>query len=237
MKYIPDEYIFLMVPNNSGSTLLSNILLTSKNIDSTTPLEAQFNPDFIGPRPDQFNVSGLFTKKENIFRNESLYDWEHNKKEVFFSRLAKPLLIEKSPSNLCRADMYYKHFKNIKYLIMDRNPLAMAEGVMRQFKHSAKDAISHAVRCKEINSEILNTYKDISLYITYEELVNETQETLNKIKQFIPMAGEIFVPKHLTIKGKKYNGLINKNEEQISKISVKDLNIMLQYINMKGISL
>lgn len=221
--------LFLMIPNNSGSTLMANILLTSKNCDHVFPLEGQFNPKFKGPRPDKLGVAGLFTEKEEIFSDENYYDWEHNK-TIWKSRLDKSITIEKSPSSILRSDMYPKYFPGCKYLIMNRNPIAMAEGVMRQFSNGdATKAIKHAVRCFEVTNNIAKKHSNISLFITYEELTENTEKTLDKIKKFVPELSDIYVPNN-KIKN-SYSEIKNYNEQQISSLSDIDLSTMKRYWN------
>ena len=67
-------HLFLLVPNNSGSSVLHDLIATSPDV-AVLPGEGQFLSDFIGPQAFKFGVAHFFTKKEEIFRNKKNYEW------------------------------------------------------------------------------------------------------------------------------------------------------------------
>ena len=65
-------HLFLLVPNNSGSSILHDLIATSPDV-AILPGEGQFCDNFVGPLAYQYGVAHFFTKKEDIFRNKKNY--------------------------------------------------------------------------------------------------------------------------------------------------------------------
>ena len=64
-------HLFLLVPNNSGSSILHDLIATSPDV-AILPGEGQFCDNFVGPLAYQYGVAHFFTKKEDIFRNKMI---------------------------------------------------------------------------------------------------------------------------------------------------------------------
>ena len=94
--------------------------------------------------------------------------------------------------------MYLEHFPNAKFLIIHRNPYAVAEGTKRTVKqHKKKDysweqCAQHWVDCTRQQIEnIKNLIPGRAIWFKYEELVTRPQNVEARIKKFIPAFHDI----------------------------------------------
>lgn len=229
------DYIFIMGGNSSGTNVLSNIISSSLNCSENYPDgEGQFMPGFKGLTGYDFNLPGLFTKIEKELQDESFYDWQHNDK-IWRSITNKKYIVEKSPANLCRVKMIEKNFKNSYFVFINRDPIAMAEGVHSQFGYSLEDSLNHAIRCNEL-TRILSKETKNSILISYEDLCDKTEDILQKIKNLIPDINDIKVFDKIKIKDVEEHGLVNRNKVNISNLSKNDLENMINILKSSEIS-
>ncbi len=238
------QYVFLMVPNNSGSHVLAHLLMSSKKVAAIPGLEGLFLKSFGEPPTKNTTAKHafMFTSIENDLRKFPISRWEEVKKvwDHEWDRFPdRPIKIEKSPPLICAHNAYPKVFDNYKYIVMVRNPFAVAEGMIRNVKKrsnqdiSTLEAIVHSVRVLEICDEIVKTHKDNSIFFTYEEFTENPELIKNKIIDFIPEVSDMKIYDKYDIKGEYYSGIKNMNEEQINRIPEKSLKIMEHYLNYK----
>ena len=114
---------------------------------------------------------------------------------------------------------------------MVRNPYAICEGVMRRSNKSAEVAAKFTIRCLRYQMKNINCHKDI-LFFSYEDLCENTTNTINKIKQHINKLDDINTNQKFkahNFKTQKSMHIINLNHEKINKIQKKDLLIINKY--------
>lgn len=212
------NHLFLLVANNSGSTLLHNLLKQSPDV-SVLPYEGQLDNNWRGPHPIKLGVRHIFTEKESIFRDPAQYDWEHNKTywDSVWSKYnpTAKVRLEKSPPNIVRTDMLLEHFADVKFISMIRNPYAMFEGIQRGNQAATDEqAMRHAIRVIEIGNE--NRKLDNCLFFTYEQLTTDTKAIVDQIEGFLGIEGVDFSQ---PFRAKEYvRPIENLNEEQIDRI-------------------
>ena len=220
-------HLFLLVPNNSGSSILHDLIATSPDV-AILPGEGQFCDNFVGPLAYQYGVAHFFTKKEDIFRNKKNYEWEIIKRQWNFhwnnSNPNATVFLQKSPPDILRADMLAEEFEDTKFIIMIRNPYAMVESILRANPTaSLVDAATHAIRCLEIQLENSEKYLN-DLVFKYEDLTNNTTEIVKQIEEYLNITridnNRIFNTKGYSSK------ILNMNEFQIKKLSDKQLKII-----------
>lgn len=213
-------HLFLLVPNNSGSSILHELIATSNSV-ATLPVEGQFCKQFIGPNPINLNVKHIFTEKEEIFANVKNYEWKviKNEWEMYWqrSRPNAPIKLEKSPPNILRAEMLKGMFLDCKFIMMIRNPYAVVEGILRGNPAANLDqAARHAVRVLEIQLENSEKYLN-DLVLRYEDLTENTLEYCNRIMNFLGIA-DIVYDKDFNVKG-YVSTVRNMNKEQIKRLT------------------
>jgi len=220
-------HLFLLVPNNSGSSILHDLIATSPDV-AVLPSEGQFCDNFVGPLSHQYGIAHFFTKKEDIFRNKKNYEWEVIKRQWNFhwaqSNPDATVFLQKSPPDIVRADMLTEQFEDTKFIIMIRNPYAMVESILRANPTASLiDAATHAIRCLEIQLENSEKYLN-DLVFKYEDLTDNTSQVVEQIEKFLNISrmdySRIFNTKSYSSK------ILNMNEFQIKKLSDKQLRVI-----------
>jgi len=239
-----NKYVFIMTPNNSGSHVLAHVLSSSPKVSALPGFEGLFFKDF--GKPPTENVSPkkafMFTSIEQELRSLSIdrmmevknvWDKEWNK---FWDR---PIKIEKSPPLICAHRVYPKVFPNYKYIVMYRNPFAVAEGMMRVVKEKSGEiitpleAIMHSVRVLQICDEIVKEHPYNTISFSYEEFTENPEIYATELLNFIPDLESLTIQKEYFIKRKYKSKIYNMNQEQINRLSDKDLLTMKEYLENK----
>lgn len=166
-------YLFVLCPPYCGSTLLWKLLATSPNA-SALPAEGQFLPE----------VESIM--RDRPWHRDRDMPWEEIRAawETHWD-MDKPVLLEKSPPNLIRAQAIARHFDPCRFIIMVRNPYAHAEGLMRRNDWSVTRAGNFALMC--LRSQLENTLVlDRPLVMTYESLVEDPRASCARLQAFLP---------------------------------------------------
>lgn len=212
------KYVFILSPPFSGSTLLNQILSSSKNVSCNNN---------IGTREGQT----LPIVKKIIFDSNR---WEKNKKLPWdkikkiwrsYWYLKKPILLDKSTTNIMRINDLINTFELTYFICLIRNPYAICEGIMRRSGKSAADAAKFTVDC--LNYQMQNIQKNENiLFFSYEDLCDNTDNIINKIKNYLIELNDIDANQKFkahNYKTKKSMYITNLNDEKIKKIQKKDL--------------
>lgn len=228
------QYVFILCPNHSGSTVLYFLLSTSKEVSTmnwnNNILEGQIIPDVMDYMPyAKESDKGLFYLHKEKHQDETKYNWEKIKsgwrKHWDYS---KSVLLEKSTTNLYRKKMLQDNFKNAKFIIMVRNPYAVCEGIKRKHGVDVVDAAEHWLDTAE--QQIKNISED-SVFFTYEQLCDCTDTVVNKILEYAPEF--VFLDYKSKLNRPRYEkiiGLQNMNDNQIkslSKLEIKKISSKL----------
>ena len=110
---------------------------------------------------------------------------------------------------------------------MVRNPYAQVEGIMRRNQENAKSAAEFAIRCLQYQER--NKLRTNTLFISYEELCDNSHEIFNQITQFLPELNDIDLDMMFTshnYKTSKRMRMRNLNHEKILNILDEDLDII-----------
>ena len=216
------KHLFLLCPNNSGSTFIQESFRNCKKV-AVLDDEGQFTPGFQGEISDTHNLNHIFTLKSRIFENQKgLNEWHAN--EYYWDQIwdknnpDADWKFEKSPPNILRPHLILDCFINVSFIIMVRNPYAMAESILRANPNaSIQDIGNHVLNCLTIQRK--NCYlKGNNLIFTYEDMCDrpewvETQiKTKFEIDDFVLSAN---IDHHSKIKSKSVK---NYNDEQISRL-------------------
>jgi len=185
--------------------------------------------------PNQ-EINKLFSEQKEMWGNPDEYSWELIK--ILWERAwsdnprydtADPrVYLEKTPQAIYASDMYVEHFDNARFLILIRNPYAVAEGMRRTIIADVdiQRCIKHWIRCAQRQIYNYETYKDIAIQITYEELVGNPRDVEQKIRQFIPALHDIDFTKAAaahSLEGMKPKPVTDFNERQIKNLSAEDI--------------
>ena len=217
-----NQYLFILSPPFCGSTLLTEIISTSKSVSCNNN---------IGLREGQH-----LPLAHNLLFNDDR--WDPNKKidwirikeiwHKYWDR-SKDILLEKSPPNICRTKDIDKVFQNSKYICLTRNPYAQIQSNIRRYKTDLLEATEKYISYLKFQKDNLEKL-DNTLLICYEELTDNPKKTKEKINGFIPLLSDI----NIDIKFNAHN-MHKKREMEITnlnQLSIDSLsNDQIQTIN------
>lgn len=222
----PKQWCFIVGCYNSGTTLLNQLLGLHPEI-GTMPNEGQFYTDQL-VRGAHVGLRRLWALKPELFRLDentvTTIDSHKLKREwaYFYNDVSRPVLLEKTIANAARTRWFQKHFSPASFIVLVRDPYAVAEGIRRKEKHSLEDAITQwKVSYQQIFEDL--GFLERKLVLTYEELTANPRETLNKITSFLGIA-----PFEMDMAGKEFtvhrvkSEISNKNGESYKKLTEED---------------
>lgn len=207
------EYLFVLCPPFSGSTVLWRLLTTSPNV-STLPDEGQFLPT-VAPlmRGDPWNPNKKVRWAEVRAEWEKVWD------------CTKPVLLEKSPPNIVRAFEIEHHFKPSAFISMIRNPYAFCEGHHRRLGSTMETAarawVEHAT-CQRKNIDGLKRI----CHFSYEAFADDPETICDRLRHFIPSldrldAGASFKAK--AADGHRDRPIQNLNDRKIDLLAASEI--------------
>lgn len=230
MKNKIQTHLFVICPNNSGSTYLKNVLATCKNTWNLQR-EGQNTIGFVGP--NRFNPMGIHpllwaaTEDDRHARkNPKHYDWEKTKSAWYLQAFSKTeqatVFVEKSPPFLLQVETLVSNFVNAKFLLMVRNPYAMAEGILRRYREQdcIKRTARHVISCFEYQKENCTFLaKHPHLFFSYEDLCEHPESIEKKIKALLPELDDLVLYQKIKVKGMYDKYLTNMNDQQIHRLT------------------
>jgi hypothetical protein len=236
----PEKYLFIICMNNSGSTLLERVLRDCRNAiafpaapDAQTNGQ-QFVREFM-PIPGRIDKKHrrIWTEHADMLENESLYHWPMIKQRWRWKWSTNPkfqtaemrVFLEKSPPNVLRAPMLQKHFENSFFILMQRNPYAVSEGIRRRTKLPLDRCIRHWIRCarKQMRNE---EELERAIRLNYEDLSERAQFCRDQILKMIPELDDLDMHKDVAVQGvegKIRQPIVNYNAKQIELLSDDDI--------------
>lgn len=204
------------MPPYSGSTMIKELLASSKYVSTFRG----------GRRGEGQTLPGaseiLF--KQNRWNPDLEVNWDLVK-EIFYKNwdFDKPVLFEKSPPHLIRALQIEKVFSPSYFLIGIRNPYAHIEGLIRRNNSSPTAGAEFWLKCAKFQIINLKHLKN-TCYFRYEDLTDDTEKTIEKIRSFIPEIRHLnkdktFIAHNIT--NKPIKGIVNLNNQKISLLKQK----------------
>ena len=237
-----DKYLFIICMNNSGSTLLERVMSECRNaVGFPAPAGPDQQVNGQGFVPDLMPIPGKMTPKcrriwseqAAILEDESRYQWrkikrrwkEHWARNPKFETASPRVFLEKSPPNIFRAAMLQKNFANSFFILMQRNPYAVAEGIRRRANLPIERCIRHWIRCARQqmeNEKILRR----AIKLNYEDLSEHPNGSRQEVVRFIPELYDLDIRKDVAVHsldGHIRQPIVNYNQKQIALLSPEDL--------------
>jgi sulfotransferase family protein len=245
-----DKYLFIICMNNSGSTLLERVLRDCRNvIGFPTPggpdqqVNGQRFVTDLMPTPGKMDIKcrRIWSEQASVLADESRYDWPRIKnrwrrewaRNLKFQTTNAPVFLEKSPANVLRAAMLQKHFEKSFFILMHRNPYAVAEGIRRRTRLPIERCIQHWIRCAQQQMENENILKH-AIRLGYEQLSAEPVYCRQQLIGLIPELDDVDLGKEVavqSIEGQLRQPIVNYNQKQIALLSAEDLNQINRYLD------
>ena len=222
---IENKYLFILSPPFCGSTLMNEFLCTSRQVSSNNGVFTREGQRLPGASKMMFETGNRWD--ENL-----TFDWAYIKKEWRkYWDISKPILLEKSPPNILRAEAIQREFSPAFFICLYRNPYAHVESIINRVQfyslENIEEAAEFAVKClrfQKKNMEVLDNVTGIS----YEELTSDPLAATGKIIRFLPDLEQLNPESEFkahNFKDRKLK-MTNLNEEKIKKFSTRDLNRM-----------
>lgn len=232
-------HLFLLCPNNSGSTFLGNAIKRSAHVWGFEK-EGQHVFGFAGPHTRGSNWALIWgsTPEARALFEEGEYNWPRIEKAWYHhadaAREDAPVFFTKSPPFLLIAEQLHTHFADTRFIFMVRNPFAMMEGIVRRYATQDRfatraelvEAVArHIVTCFEVQAQNRERYADISCAFTYEDLCADPQGMAAQIQALVPELDDLDLSQRLAVKGQYDEPLRNMNADQIARLSEEDIAI------------
>jgi hypothetical protein len=227
--------LFLICPNNSGSTLLKGIFANSQNTWNLQK-EGQHMLGFQGVSTNGTGAELLWATDKwlKYFSDEQAYNWPETKKAWYFTATSlspdASVFFTKSPPAILWVNQLKQHFNNSKFIFMVRNPYAVVEGIARRKKNTISSreervslAAQHIMKCFELQRRNIETYKEEGMFFSYETLCNKPDEIAAKVVEFIPELSDLDMGEAIPVKGMYHEPVRNMNEQQVDMLSKNDL--------------
>lgn len=232
--------LFLLCPNNSGSTFLQKALATSRNTWNLA-LEGQHVLGYAGPRPEQSGLEYVWGSDSDWverFQDPASHDWQRAGQAWYFQATSTnptaSVFTTKSPPFLLVADQLAAAFHGSRFLIMVRDPYATAAGILRSRGASADDgqdalrsaAAAHLVTCFAAQRRNLERFEQIAAAFRYETMCEHPGAVEAQIQALVPALGDVRLAQHIPVKRIYSEPLRNMNAEQIARLTPRDLKLL-----------
>ena len=231
-------HLFVICPNQSGSTYLKRVLATSQN-SWNLRREGQHTKGFAGPTPRGLGIGKLWGTGDWVeqLTDPTAHNWPQTRKawyaQAYSHHPNATVFVEKSPPFLVNTAQLVAHFENCKFIFMVRNPYATVEGIRRRrrmnepenlfsHKEELKQAAKHVMTCFDYQRQNIETYTDNSVFFTYEQMCDQATYVEGLIKSLVPELDDLIIKQHIRVKD--YNEMLrNMNEQQISRLNCEEL--------------
>lgn len=227
----PFGWIFLLGLNNSGTTLIAN-LLEHHPLIRCMPWEGQAYTKAL-PHPRQYAAERLWTTQIEQFRwteVDSTVDVTRIKYDWTLQYPAPPgFLFEKSPPNVLRSRWLQKNFQPCRFIATFRSPYAVCEGIRRRTGFSLEEAATHWAVANAVLLEDMKRLDHVISY-RYEDFCEDPEAVLTRIAGFLGVA-EPFSMESLTgveshsMDGRT-RGITNMNARSIEQLSAEDIQVI-----------
>ena len=229
-------HLFVVCPNNSGSTFLSKALSTCRR---TMYLEQEGqHTGFVGPVPAQEDLSLVWgeagSNYGDVLADDANYDWPAIKNHWYRAarRAYRPevcVFLEKSPPHIARVHLLAKHFASAKFVFMVRNPYAQVESICRarpNMPEITRRASEHSLTCLRLQRENIERYSASGVGFTYEAMCAEPAATAESIRQLAPELEDLKLDQEIAVKGRYKERLRDMNAQQIARLTGDQLAIL-----------
>ena len=242
LERIVTTHLFIICPNNSGSTFLQNALATSRRTwnlsDEGWKMGGVVRPSHKNDRR-LFGSNRIWAARRrwrDVHRNPAHSDWPRNRTAWYFQSWARDpralVFVEKTPEHLLVVGDLARHFRNAKFLFMVRNPYAVCEGICRvlrsrgsRFPQPALEgerletvAARHVATCLEVQRRNVEAYGDRGVFFTYEAMCREPERVARKIRDLVPELDDLNLRQRLPVRGRYHEILTDMNARQIARL-------------------
>jgi len=223
-------HLFVVCPNNSGSSYLAAALATCRAVWSL-PAEGQHVHGFTGPATRYVGRLTWAADPATLahFTDAAAFDWAETQRAWYFqARGHAPdgsVLAVKSPPFCVQCDQLVRAFPDARFVIMVRNPYAAAEGILRR-PHAMPPgadpvdrAARHLLTCLEHQRRNIAAHGARAVAFTYEALCADPDGQAARVRALVPALDDLAFGRRLAVKGLYDEPLRDMNAAQIARLS------------------
>lgn len=229
-------HLFVLCPNNSGSTFVKNALQASA---ATWNLgrEGQHTFGFAGPQMRGSNRPLIWAARPEWvagYIEPANFDWPATQRAWYsqaFARNAQAsVFVEKSPPFLLITHLLEQAFVDARFLIMVRDPYAAYEGIVRRKRGQRVEgaapvqqlAAEHLMACFDQQRRNIERLGDRAVFFTYEELCADPQRCAALVAALVPALHDLDLDQQVPVKGIYDERLRNMNDDQLAALGDAD---------------
>lgn len=237
-------HLFIISPNNSGSTFLKNVLATSRHTWNLAR-EGQHTKGFQGPSSSNQRLPLLWAARPEWierFTDATSFNWAKTRDYWYFQSFARDsnatVFVEKSPPFLLNVAQLSEHFRDARFLFLLRNPYAVVEGILRRCRkrprdwfeqlHPATAAARHVATCMQKQKENIERFGTQGTFFTYEQMCEQANDVQGQIQKLVPRLDDLRLNQQVSVKGMYDEPLRNMNGQQISRLTVDEFRLINQ---------
>jgi hypothetical protein len=232
-------HLFILSPNNSGSTYLKNCFRSSQHTWNLAR-EGQRTFGFAGPRARDHNRQLIWAGRPEWIReyvDPAGFDWAITKRAWYLQAVANnpsaSVFVEKSPPFLLMPEVLAANFHNARFVLMVRDPYAAYEGIIRRRMPNPPDtdtdprvlAAEHLMAALAHQQRNVTELGSAATFFTYEQMCAEPDYCARLVADLVPVIDDLVLDQRLAVKGIYEEPLRNMNRQQIKRLSSEDLGI------------
>ena len=241
MERLIGTHLFVIVPNQSGSTFLQ-IALSTCRATWNLSWEGQHALGYVGPTVGRGRLRGALKvwasrpQWRDVLTDATLYDWPRTRRAWYFQAWARDprasVFVTKSPSHLLLVDELARHFVNAKFLFMVRNPYAVCEGICRVVKQRRislpganvpEAAAKHVVACLDRQRRNVERHGGRGIFFTYETMCADPESAARETRRLVPELDDVELRQRLPIKGRYDEMLTDMTARQIARLEPRQI--------------
>ncbi len=227
-----DTHLFVLSPNNCGSTFVKNALALSRHTWNLRH-EGQHAYGFVGPAHRAL-IWASDPHWAQTYATPGNFDWDVTRRawyaQSFASNAHASVFVEKSPPFVLLADQLRTNFKQARFVLLTRDPYAMYEGIIRRrLAHPPKDptdprvlAARHVVACLRLQADNRAALAGVSTYFSYEQLCADPASCDSAVRTLVPSLDDVEFNVQVSVKGMYDEQLRNMNADSIARLSRED---------------
>lgn len=234
------SYLFLAVPAFCGSTVLHNYLakceavrpLIHGSVENIGIIEGHsvYHRDTNTTSPIPHELLMVSSMYEAIYKTSI----DHRKIKKYWDlnwnsspKTNATINLQKQPSDIFSVQQIQEVFQDLKWILMVKNPYVLAEGIIERFLTQATNPVEHidkivyhVIRCLYLQAENRAFLGDKCYSMTYEDFIDNEDLHTEALKKFIPELIDLSFKGEVNVKHKIMPGLVNTNEERITKLKM-----------------
>ena len=237
-------HLFVVAPNNSGSTFLHGALAACRNAWSL-PVEGQAIRSYSGPvtlRGPKLAIWAADDESVALFADPAAHDWPRNRKTWYFHARAKcadaSVFVEKSSQHVLQVAQLASHFPAARFLFMVRDPYAVCEGICRNYRRRfgqpdgadmqlearAARHVLNLLRQQRHNIEATGAAwpgqpSAAGTFFTYEAMCAAPDRVAKQIRRLAPALGDLDLRRPRSVKGRYCQPLADLNASQLAALA------------------